>query len=320
MKKQAIKSAASFAVVLMVLSIIPSGAFALENGTNTNQANITDENVFGKMTPGDMRHGGAGPGGMHGMFFGPAESITEENFNEIQDEMLGSITERIAELQSMYDNISEASSAEELQAALLAERQANAGGAGPCERNGFRNGMYGPSFFEVENLTEENFTDVQTEMLTSLQNMTEKLEEMQTQFTEAGKDDRAEELGEKIAELQNLYSEVSEASTAAELKEVIFSYLQTQAVTSLEKEIEFLNARTAEDGNTADDRLENRITELNALISDIEGADSFDELKEIMSSQIGKGLMHEGKGPMPHENRGSMLGRLGSLQNSSTED
>jgi hypothetical protein len=319
MKKQAIKSAASFAVVLMVLSIIPSGAFALENGTNTNQANITDENVFGKMTPGDMRHGGAGPGGMHGMFFGPAESITEENFNEIQDEMLGSITERIAELQSMYDNISEASSAEELQAALLAERQANAGGAGPCERNGFRNGMYGPSFFEVENLTEENFTDVQTEMLTSLQNMTEKLEEMQTQFTEAGEDNRAEDLGEKIAELQNLYSDIGEASTAAELKEVIFSYLQTQAVTSLEKEVEFLNDRI-ENGNTTDEQLEDRITELNALISDIEGADSLDELKEIMSSQMGTGPMKEGKGPMPHGDHGNMLGRYDNLQNNSTED
>ena len=123
-------------------------------------------------------------------------------------------------------------------------------GRGPGEKNGFPGEMCGPGLFEVGNVTDDNFTDVQTEMLDSLQNMTEKLEEIQTRLTEAGEDDRAEELDEKIAELQNLYAEVSEASTAAELKEIIFAHLQTQAVDSLEKEIEFLNARITEDGNT----------------------------------------------------------------------
>ena len=104
MKKQAIKSAAGFAVVLMVLSIVPSGAFALENGTSTTQSNSTNENEFWKMM-GGMRHGGAGPEGIRGMGVGPV-NITEENFSEIQAEILSSITEKIAELQSKYDNVS----------------------------------------------------------------------------------------------------------------------------------------------------------------------------------------------------------------------
>lgn len=314
MKKQAVKSVASFAVVLMVLSIIPSGAFALENGTNTNQANAINENGFGNIMPGGMRHGGAGPDGMRGMGLGPAENITEENFTDIQAEMLNSITEKIAELQSMYSNVSEASTAEELQAVLLAERQANAEVASPGEKNGFPGEMCEPCLFEAGNVTEENFTDVQTEMLDSLQNMTEQLEEMQTRFTEAGEDDRAEELDEKIAELQNLYTEVSEASTAAELKEVIFTYLQTQAVDSLEKEIEFLNARITEDGNTTDEQFEDRITELTALVADVEGAESLDELREIMSSE-----MKDGKGPMQKGGRGNMPMRHESMQNNSAE-
>jgi hypothetical protein len=317
MKKQAVRSVASFAVVLMFLSIIPSGAFALENGTSVYQAN---EKESGKMMPGGMRHGGAGPDGMRDMGFGPAENITDENFTEIQTEMLDSITEKIAELQSMYSNVSEASTAEELQAVLLAERQANAEGAASGEKNGFRGEMCGPCLFEAGDVTEENFTDVQTEMLNSLQNMTESLEETQTKLTEAGEEDRAEELDEKIAELQNLYTEVSGASTAAELKEIIFSYLQTQAVTSLEKDIEFLNARITEDENATDEQLEERIAELTALIADLEDTESLDELREIMSSDMkdAKGPMQQG-GPM-QGGRGNMPGCPDSMQGNSTEE
>ena len=321
MKKQTVKSVASFAVVLIVLSIIPYGAFAFENGTNTNQTSATNENGFGKMIPGSMRHGGAGHDGMRGMGLGPAESITEENFADIQAEMLNSINEKIAELQNRYSNVSEAATAEELQAVLLAERQANAERTRHGEKNGFPGEMCGPCLFEVGDVTDENFTDVQTKMLDSLQDMTDKLEEIQTRLSEAGEDDRAENLDEKIAELQNLYAEVSEASTAAELKEIIFAYLQTQAVDSLEKEIEFLNTRITEDGNTNNGQLEDRITELTALIADVEGAESLDELREIMSSEMkyGKNPMHngghrnmqkDGKGPMHNGGHRNMPGRL----------
>jgi hypothetical protein len=312
MKKQAIRSAAGFAVVLMVLSIVPSGAFALESGTSTTQSNSTSENEFWKMMPGGMRHGGAGPDGILDMGVGPV-NITEENFADIQAEILNSITEKIAELQSKYENVSEASSAEELQEVLLADRPVNAYGAGPGEKNGFPCEMYGPCFFEVVNLTDDNFADVQTRMLDSLQNMTEQLEEMQTKLEEAGEDDRAEELNEKIAELQNLYADVSEASTAAELEDVVFDYMQTQNVASLEKEIEILNARLTEDENATDEQLEDRIEELTTLIADVEGAESLEELREIMASEMkgGKGPMQQQGGPMQKE--GKMKGGRGNM-------
>ncbi|AKB74749.1 hypothetical protein MSLAZ_1488 [Methanosarcina lacustris Z-7289] len=315
MKKQTIKSIASFAVVLMVLSIIPYGAFALENGTNTNQKNATNENGFGKMMPGGMRHGGAGPDEMRGMVLGPAENITEENFADVQAEMLNSITEKIAELQNRYSNVSEAATAEELQAVLLAERQANAEKAGPGEKNGFPGEMCGQGLFEAGNVTEDNFTDAQTGMLNSLQNMTEKLEEVQTKLTEAGDEDKAKELDEKIGELQNIYAEVSGASTAAELNDIIFNHLQTQAVDSLEKEIESINARITEGGNKTDEQLKDRVTEITALITDVKGAGSLDELREIMSSE-----MNNGKGPMHNGGHINMPGRLGSMQDNGTNN
>ncbi len=56
MKKQAVKSVAGFAVVLMVLSIIPSGAIASENATYADQINSANGKGSGKMMSGGMRH------------------------------------------------------------------------------------------------------------------------------------------------------------------------------------------------------------------------------------------------------------------------
>lgn len=86
---------------------------------------------------------------MRGMGFCPAENITEENFTEVQTEVLNSITEKIAELQSLYNNVSETSTAEELQEVLLAERQANAEGAGPCGKMDFQIKCADPASLEL---------------------------------------------------------------------------------------------------------------------------------------------------------------------------
>ncbi len=305
MKKQAVKSVASFAVVLMVLSIIPYGVFASENRTYANETNSANANEFGKMIPGGMRHGGAEPDGMHGMDFCPAENITEENFTEVQAEVLDSITERIAELQNMHTNVSRASTAEELQEVLLAERKVNAEGAYPCEKNESTGEMCGPYLFEVENLTEENFTDFQTQIVDSIGNMTEVLNE---QLENTNDENMTEMLNEQITELEDLSTKVSEASNAAELQKVMLTYMKTQAVDSIEKEIKHIEARVSESKNSTDDIDENvtglndKITELTALKEDINAAESFDELREIISSEMkpSKGPVWGGKGPMQH--------------------
>jgi hypothetical protein len=331
MKKQAIKSVASFAVVLMVLSIIPSGALASENGTSANQSNSTDYG-FGKMVPGGMRHGGAGPDEMHGMGSCPAENITEENFTVIQAGILDSITEKIAELQNMYSNVSEASTAEELKEVLLAERQANAEDMGPCEKGGFPGKMCVLRLFEVENVTDDNFTEVQTEIVDSIGNMTDMLNGQLENTTD---ENMISMLNEQITELEELSTDVSEASSAAELQKVILTYMKTQAVDSIEKEIEHIEARVSESENSTDDTDENvtelndKITELTALIEDINAAESFDDLKEIMSSEMksekgpmqeGRASMKEGKGPMQQQgNCGRMPACPGFQQKNNTE-
>lgn len=310
MKKQALKSVASFAVVLMALSIIPSGVLASENGSSVNQTNSTDDG-FGQMIPGSMRHGGAGPDGMRGMGFCPAENVTEENFTETQANILDSITEKITELQNMYNNVSEATSADELKEVLLAERQEKAEGAGPCQKGGSPDKMGVPCFFEVENVTDDNFTEVQSEIVDSIGNVTDKLNEQLDNTTD---ENMTSMLNEQISELEDLSADVSGASSAAELQEVILTYMKTQAVDSIEKEIERIEARSSNSDNStgnADENvteLEDKITELNALIEDINAAESFDELREIMSSE-----MKSEKGPMQEE-RAPMQGEKGPMQ------
>jgi hypothetical protein len=286
-----LKSISLFAVMLMVLCIIPSGTFASENNA-----------------PGQIC---------------PADNITEENFTNTQANILDSISERIAELQSFYTNVSEASNASDLQEVLSSHRPECRGhdgmnmecrgpdemNIGSCETHMGPGGMQGLFDLDmVENVTDENFTDVQTEIVASLGNMTTMLETKQTNLTEAGEDERAAELGERISDLQNLSTDVSAASTATELQEVVFTYMQTRAVSSLEKEIEHLEAKVSESENTSDsnmsDELNSRITEISAMIEDVNGAESLAALKEIMSSSRGMPGMESGMGsrecPMHH--------------------
>jgi hypothetical protein len=282
MRIKSFKSFSRFAVVLMVLCTIPSGAFASENNPK----------------------------------YGPAWNITEENFTDVQADLLESISEQIAELQSFYSNVSEASNASDLQEILSSRRPANEcmGPHGmnmePGEMHMGPGGMHGVFGLDmVENVTDENFTDVQTEIVASLGNMTEMLEAKQTDLTDAGEEDMAEELGAKITALQNLSTEISEASTASELQEVVLTYMKTEAVELLEKQIESLEAKVSESENTSDenmsDQLNSRITELTALEEEINGVGSLTELRELMFSSQEMPGMGPGDHPMKYGGHGN---------------
>lgn len=316
----------------MVLSIIPSVALASENGTSANLTNSTNDCGSGNMKPGGMRHAGAEHNGIHFMGYGPAENITEENFGEVRTTILDSITGRIAELQSMYANVSEVSDAEELQEVLLAERQVNDERTGPYEKNGFPGRICVPCLCKVENVTDDNLTDIQTEIVDSTGNITGMLSEQLENTTD---ENMTAMLKEQITELEELSTDVSKASSAAELQEVVLTYVKTQAVESIDKEIEYVGARISEarisenenstHGNVTE--LNNKITEFTALIEDIEGAESFEELREIMSAGMksekglleGKGPMNEGKNPVRQGGCGKMPGCPCLRQDDSTE-
>lgn len=267
-KTQILNSIYRFAAVMVVLCILPSGAFASENKPA----------------------------------FTPGENITEENFADVQAEMLDSISEQITELQSFYANVSQASSASDLQEVLSSQRCAGMPpgmNMGPGGMNHGSCGMPGLfDFTQVENAIDDNYTDVQAEMVSFLGNMTETLNGQLDNTTD---ENMTEMLNEQITDLESLSSEISSASSAEELQNVVFTYLQTQATDSLEMKIEHLEEMASESENTTDENmsedLSSRITELNGLIEDINGAESLEDLIEIMSSSQGVPGMGVG-GPM----------------------
>jgi len=269
-KTKTLNSICRFSAVMLVLCILPSGAFASENKPA----------------------------------FTPAENITDENFADVQSEMLESINDQIAELQSIYTNVSEASNASELQEVLSNNKPAH--GCGPEEMNMGPCGIPGLfGFAQVEDVTDENYTAVQSEMVDALGNMTEIIN---SQLDNSTDDNMTEMLNEQITELENLSSDISAASSAEELQNVVFTYVQTQAVDSLEMEVEHLEEMAADSENTTDENmsedLSSRITELNALIEEINGAESLEDLMEIMSPSQGMGV----GGPMQHGGCGCPMG------------
>jgi len=280
---KSLKSISRFTTVLMVLCILPSGAFAAENSPK----------------------------------FVPAQNITEGNFTDVRADILDSINEQISELQSFYTNVSETSSASELQKVLL--NQAPAKGCGPDGKHrgpeGMNQGPCGmPGLFnldQVANVTDDNYTDVQTEIVGSIGNMTEMLNKQLENTTD---ENITEMLNEQITKLEGLSTNVSAASSEAELQEVVLTHMKTQAVDSIEKEIEHIKAKVSENENRTNDSNENvtelndKITELSTLKDDINAAESLEDLKEIMSSsqgmpgmgpEMGHGMCPE-QDPMQH--------------------
>jgi hypothetical protein len=299
--------------VLMILSIIPSCAFASENNS---------------------------PHQMSDMRFGPIDNVTTENFANIQTSLLDSISKQIAELQSFHTNVSEASNATELKEVLASHRPANecmgpdGMNRGPDGMNRGPDGMKGPGQMNVFNLdavaniTNDNFTDVQTEIVDSLGNMTDMLKD-RLKDTKVSQDcNRTEEINARITEIQNLSTKVSGASTAAELKEVVFTFMQTQAVDSIEKEIEHLQTKVSESENTGGNttELSSRITELTTLKEKISGAESLEDLKTIMSSSQGipgmrDDMMHHGGHERGcHMDKPCRMNSIGNNNDTTTDD
>lgn len=279
-KAKVLSSIYRFSAIMLILCILPSGAFASENKPA----------------------------------FIPAENITDENFADVQAEMLDSISEQIAELQSFYTNVGEASDASELQEVLSSNMPAD--GCKPAGMNMGPGGMnQGPCgvpglfcFAQVKDVTDDNYTDVQAEMVDALGNMTEMLS---SQLDNTTDENMTEMLNEQITELETLSSEISAVSSATELQDVVFTYMQTQAIESLEMEIGHLEEMAADSENTTDENmsedLSNRIAELNALVEEINGAESLEYLMEIVSASQGMPGMCVGS-PVQHGGFGCPMG------------
>jgi hypothetical protein len=215
---------------------------------------------------------------------------------ETLDSINDSINEQIAELQGFHTNLSESSEASddsELQEGLSNKMPANRHGPDainmePCRMDRETGGMlrlFG--FSKVESVTDDNYTDVQAEMVDFLGNMTEILSDQLTETTDKS---MTETVNEQIIELEALSSEINAASGAKELQDIILTYAKTQTVDSLEVEIGYLEEMKSKSEGTTDENMSEShrrsIIELNALIEEIDGAESLENLIKIISSSL----------------------------------
>ncbi len=258
---KSLSSISRFAVLLMVLCIVPSGAFASINNTT----------------------------------FTPVQNVTEENFTDVQANILYSISEQITELQTFYNSVSEASNSSELQEVLSRHMPANGYESTginkqPCGICNEPCGIPGFDLYQVENVTDYNYTEIQPKIIISLENITDVLKAEQINLIKEGETERVKELGERIVNLEYLSTTVSTTSNAAELQEIILTYMKTQADNSLEKEIESIEYNVSYIESTTYEltdnitQLNDRISELTAQREKINGAKSLADLKKIMPS------------------------------------
>jgi hypothetical protein len=237
MNTKSIKSIACFAVILMTLSIIPSGAFAADNRTVTNDAagNGTREMKCPKMMGGEIgpgengTHGmpGMGPGGFDGdcmIDLATLEDADEDNFSEIQAEILEQLSNQIErmsnlpEMPEMPENITnEDVDNEALEAMAEARSEAQA------EKLDELNSLYD----EIENAGSLDELKViilsqETEKMSdSIDRQIEKLENMMENLDSNQNENVTEELLEEtIGDLQDLQEQLSSVESSEDLKEI----------------------------------------------------------------------------------------------------
>lgn len=224
MKTKAVKSIASFAVVLMVLSIIPSGAFAAEDEISADE--MTREgpgNMKGRM--GHIGPGmGPGPAGMAGMGMGmvPLEYADEDYFPEIQAAMLERLDrqiERMSNMPEMPEPEDLPEGVDEEKAAARAEARAEAQDEKLAELETLYAEIEGAT--SLEDLKAIAFSHAKAGMSDAIAREIEKFTKMQENIGEIENEDITEELlTSTISDLQDIQEQLDSAEDREDLQEI----------------------------------------------------------------------------------------------------
>jgi len=246
-----LKAISSVLLVLTTISVIPSLAFAAENGFASN----------------------------HGGFF-------EGDFSTVKAKTLDFLNNEIARLQGISANVSAANNMSELQAALGREKMRPGFHGRNCGFTvcGFDvGGGFGIS--EIENANDTTFPTVKANMVNSLQNMTEKLQDQENKAVAKNNTERAAQLADKITLIQNFTTQISQTTDASGLQTVTLTFMKSQFDEAIEKRILQLQNR---ENNTNDAnvtaKINTRIADLKTLETKIDSAKSLSDLKTALAS------------------------------------
>ncbi|AKB25254.1 hypothetical protein MSMTP_1785 [Methanosarcina sp. MTP4] len=221
MKTNSVKSIARFAVVLMVLSIIPSGAFAAEDEISADEMTRAGPGNMMKERMGQMGPG-MGPAGMSGMGMVPLDYADEDYFSEIQTAMLERLDRQIERMSNMSDipeleDLPEGVDEEKAAAKAEERAEANAGKLAELEA----------LYSEIEDAT--SLDDLKAIALShakdgvsdSIARDIEKFTKMQENLGEIENEDVTDELlTSTIADLTTLQEQVDSAEDREALQEI----------------------------------------------------------------------------------------------------
>jgi len=242
-----LKTISGVLMILMVIGIIPSLAFAAEDN-------------------------------YRGFALG--------NFTEAQTSILNMINKEIARLQGTSANVTAATNMSELQTAMYRDRMNPKPHGMNNYGNGFAFAVGGGFRLNtIENVNATTFPTVQANMVSSLQNMTAILQNQKKASLAQNETARATQIANKISVLQGLTTNVSQATDATGLQSVALTFMQGQISDSVNKQITQLQSREANVTDTnVTFNINTRITNLQDFETSVNNATSLSAFQQVLSS------------------------------------
>jgi hypothetical protein len=262
MKTNSVKSIARFAVVLMVLSIIPSGAFAAEDEISADEMTRAGPGNMMKERMGQMGSEMApGPAGMAGMGMVPLDYADDEYFSDIKEAMLERLDQQIERM----SNMPEMPETDDLPVGVDEEKAA-ARAEARAEANAEKLAGLETLYSEIEDA--ESLDDLKAIALSqakegvsdAIEKEIGKFTKMQENIGEIENEDITEELlASTIADLTALQEQVNGAEDREDLQEIGESVREIRDSFREEAGIELREGPTEREGCSTSMKIQGRI-------------------------------------------------------------
>lgn len=261
-----LKAISGVLLVFLIISIIPSLVFAVENNTSS-----------------DYR----------GFFAGDFATVKSKVLNHLNDE--------ISRLQGVSANVSAANNMAELQTALgrdrmsrhHANRMSNYHGDRMSRHHGMNidgndcglvvGGGFGLS--EIAAVNDTTFPTVKANMVSSLQNMNAVLQDKEIRATAHNNTEKATYIAGKIVVIQNLTDQINLTTDAAGLQATVLKFMKGQLDNAINERITQLkNLENSTTDANMKANINTKIVDLNTLETNINNATSLSDLQQVLYS------------------------------------
>ena len=214
-------------------------------------------------------------------------SFNVGSFSEIKERMLNMINAEIARLQGVSANVTVASNISELHHALGRERMSTKPDVMNIDGNGFALAEIGGfNLNAIENANDTTFSTVQADTISSLQNMTARLQNQENRSLANNNTAMANLIADKVTSIQGLTTNISQAKDVTGMQNAALTFMQSQFDYAINKRITAIQ-QEEDNGNSTTmnvTKLNDNIANLNTLKTNIDNAKSLSDLSTVLSS------------------------------------